>query len=239
MSAPKISGARAPGGSKLQKRAVEVEKTVYDYQIFAPEESEQSFDLPIIVFLHGIRERGTGGYVPTEGVPGALVRQYFGRVPALVVLPQCRPGKYWSDAPMDEMVVRALDQTKNEFGADASRLYLAGVSMGGYGVWHFAMNYPEKFAAYVSICGGSPLTSGDRFIPIARKVGKTPAWLFHGADDPIVPVGESRSLVKAFNEAGANIKYSEYTGVGHNVWLNALSERNLMPWLFAQRSSGK
>ena len=134
------------------------------------------------------------------------------------------------------MVIAALDRTVAEFDVDARRLYLTGVSMGGFGAWHIASRHPGKFAALVSICGGSPLREGDRFAPIARQVGKTPAWVFHGTDDRIVPVSESRQLVAALKAVEGNrVRYSEYTGVGHNVWLNALAENGLLPWLFEQR----
>ena len=115
------------------------------------------------------------------------------------------------------------------------KISLVGVSMGGYGVWHFAAEYPGKFAALVSICGGSSLTEGDRFNPLAAKIGRTPAWLFHGADDKIVQVSESRQIVKALENQGGNVKYSEFPNVGHNVWLNAFAEKNLIPWILEQR----
>jgi predicted peptidase len=107
--------------------------------------------------------------------------------------------------------------------------------MGGYGVWYFAARQAGKFAALVSICGGSPFTKGDRYDAIVRNVGKTPVWLFHGTDDKIVPVTESRQIAAALEANDASVKYSEYAGVGHNVWLNALGEKDLMPWLFAQK----
>ena len=223
----------ASSGS-IEKRAVQINFENYDYQIYVPAGIQNKTALPVIVFLHGIRERGSGGYVPTDGAFGKIIRHYFARVPALVLLPQCRTGRYWSDAAMDEMVVAALDQTVEEFGGDTKRVYLSGVSMGGYGVWHFAAAYPGKFAALVSICGGSSITTGDRFIPLAQKVGATPAWVFHGADDPIVAVSESRQIVAALKAKGGNVKYSEYQGVGHNVWLNVLGEKELLTWLLKQ-----
>ena len=106
--------------------------------------------------------------------------------------------------------------------------------MGGYGVWHFATNHLGKFAALVSICGGSSITSGDRFAPVAQKIGKTPAWVFHGANDNIVPVSESRQIVAALKANDGNVKYNEYPGIGHNVWLNVLSEKELFSWLLKQ-----
>ncbi|MDQ3063172.1 MAG: alpha/beta hydrolase-fold protein [Acidobacteriota bacterium] len=222
---------------KIESRIVQANSNEFNYQIYIPPQIQSKQNLPVIVFLHGIGQRGSGGIVPTEGTSGAVVRHYFAQVPAIVLLPQCRQGSYWSDPVMDEMVMNMLAQTIEEFGADAQRIYLIGVSMGGYGVWHFASHYSEKFAALVSICGGSSIREENRFDSIARKVGETPAWLFHGADDRVVPVGESRQIVKAL-EANGRVKYNEYAGVGHNVWLNVLGEKDLLPWLFAQKQSG-
>ncbi len=232
-SADLFSGSLKRQGN-ISNQTVQIDSEDFIYQIYTPSNIEKSADLPLIVFLHGIRERGSGGFVPTEGAMNVILRQYLKKVPAIVLLPQCRPGKYWSDAVMERMVMREIEQTAGEFKMDPKRIYLTGVSMGGYGVWHFASQYHEKFAALVSICGGSPLVNGDRFDPIAQKVGDTPAWVFHGADDKIVPVSESRELVKALKKHQRNVKYSEYAGVGHNVWLNALGEKDLLTWLFAQ-----
>ncbi len=218
----------------VENRSVAIGSESYNYQIYTPPDVRNETKLPVIIFLHGIRERGTTGFVPTAGAIGNLLLHYFARVPAIILLPQCRPEKYWSNPEMDEMVMKSLAQTVAEFSADDGRIYLTGVSMGGYGVWHFASKYPEKFAALVSICGGSSIMSGDRFAPIAEKVGKTPAWLFHGADDKVVPVSESREMTKALENNKGNVKYTEYEGAGHNVWLNVVSEKELLSWLLAQ-----
>lgn len=218
---------------EIVDRNVFLENENYVYQVYVPAKIKDGEKLPLIVFLHGIRERGTGGYI--SGMFGQVVKQYLKQMPAIVLLPQCRPNVYWTNAKMDEMVMRQIETVSSEFSIDEKRKYLMGVSMGGYGVWHFASNYPKDFAALVSICGGSPLMSGNRFAPIAEKIGKTPAWLFHGAQDKIVQVSESRNMVAAIRENGGNVKYSEYENVGHNVWLNALGESELMPWLLSQK----
>ena len=234
LSADLFSVNRQRQGNILNK-TVRINSEDFTYQVYAPHNIENTDNLPVIIFLHGIRERGSNGFVPTEGAVSVILKQYLKQVPAIVVLPQCRPGRYWTDPLMEQMVVAALHQNMDEFRADSKRLYLTGVSMGGYGVWHFASKYPEKFAALVSICGGSPLMNGDRFNPIAQRISHIPVWVFHGADDKIVPVGESREMVKALEAHHGNVKYSEYAGVGHNVWLNALGEKDLMTWLLAQQ----
>jgi len=205
----------------------------YAYQAYLPPNVNAETNLPLIVFLHGIRERGTSGFI--SGMFGTVIKQYLKTVPAIVLLPQCRPSFYWTNAPMDKMVMRQIEAVSGEFSVDEKRKYLMGVSMGGYGAWHLASNYPKDFAALVSICGGSPLTSGNRFAPVAERIGKTPAWLFHGAEDTIVQVSESRNLTAAIRENGGNVKYSEYADVGHNVWLNAFGEKELLPWLLSQK----
>ncbi len=232
-----LSGVGGGERGSVETRSVEVGAATYSYQLYTPARVKGERDAPLIVFLHGIGQRGSGGFLPTKGPAGAVARHYLEKVPAVVLLPQCRAGSYWTDPPMDEMVSESVAQTLRETGADPRRVYMTGVSMGGYGVWHMASRHPGRFAALVSICGGSPLRAGDRFAPIAGKVARTPAWVFHGADDRVVPVSESRQMVEALKAAGAGerLRYSEYEGVGHNVWMQALGEKELLPWLLAQQ----
>ncbi len=231
----KMLSATFTGGKQgeIISRNILIDNEDYVYQIYTPPQIKDGAKLPLIVFLHGIRERGNGGYI--SGMFSTVVKQYLKEIPAVIIFPQCRPNKYWTDATMDKMVTRQIDAVTNEFSIDAQREYLIGVSMGGYGVWHFAADYPQKFAALVSICGGSPLTGGDRFTPIVEKIGKIPAWLFHGAEDKIVQVSESRNLTAAIKANNGQVKYSEFRDVGHNVWLNALNEKELIPWLLSQK----
>ncbi len=235
-----LTAATAPDAyaqpTGLLTRTVRLGQDAYSFQVHVPAKFQGREKLPVILFLHGIGQRGEGGFVPVEGTAGVVARNYLEQVPAVVVLPQCRQNRYWNDPDMERMVIAAVEQTMAEFSADSRRLYLAGVSMGGYGAWHMAAEHAGKFAAVVPICGGSPLRERDRFTPIARRIGRTPVWVFHGADDGIVPVSESRRMVEALKAvAGSRVRYNEYPGVGHNVWFKALAEPELMTWLFAQR----
>lgn len=223
--------------SGLLTRTVKVGGESYTYQVFVPAGLQGKKDVPVILFLHGIGQRGEGGFLPSGGAAGGFVRQYLEQVPAVALLPQCRKGRYWHDAEMERMVLAELEQSAAEFSADPKRLYLTGVSMGGFGAWHLAAEHPGKFAALAVICGGSTLTGGDRFTPVAQKIGRTPVWVFHGSDDRVVPVTESRGMVEAIKRMeGSRVRYSEYEGVGHNVWLNVAAEPGLLPWLLAQRA---
>jgi predicted peptidase len=231
-TSPAVADGQTSG---LLTRTVRIGNESFSYQLYIPAKLQGKKDLPVILFLHGIGQRGEGGFVPSTGPAGTFARGYLEQVPAIILLPQCRKGSYWSDPQMERMVMASLDQTVTEFSADAKRLYLTGVSMGGFGVWHVAAQHPDKFAALVAICGGSSLRSGERFAPIAQRVGSTPAWVFHGAEDRVVPVSESRQMVQALKAVKGNrVRYSEYEGVGHNVWLNVLRESELLPWMLAQ-----
>jgi predicted peptidase len=153
---------------------------------------------------------------------------------------------------MEAVALATLDNTMKEFHGDPERTYLTGLSMGGYATWNIAARHPGRFAAYVVVCGGvrpnadhprlksslegDPAIS-DPYAEIARRVGKTPVWIFHGDADPAVPVEESRKMAEALCAAGGNVKYTEYHGVPHNSWDKAYAEPELVPWLLQQKLS--
>ena len=118
--------------------------------------------------------------------------------------------------------------------------------MGGYGTWAFAAKHPGRFAALTVICGGvrrpsrapapeSPEVEGDPYLAVARQVGKTPTWIFHGADDRVVPPDESRKMHQALTSVDGVVRYTEYEGVGHASWEKAFAEPELMTWMLSQR----
>src|SRR5260370_5788666 len=158
-------------------------------------------------------------------------------------MPQCAKGKWWTDAEMDAQALAALDQSVKEFHGDADRIYLTGLSMGGYGSWSLAAKYPAKWAAAVVVCGGIRIrraqtveeSTADPYAEAAKRIGeKLPVWVFHGGDDPTVPVTEARNMVEALKSVGSAVKYTEYEGVKHNSWDKAYAEPDLPVWLFAQ-----
>jgi predicted peptidase len=150
---------------------------------------------------------------------------------------------------MLKMAVQTLEESMKEFKGDPARVYLTGLSMGGYGTWALGAQWPGRFAALVPICGGVrlpplareklglavPKEPADIYTITAQRIGGTPVWAFHGAADPIVPVTESRELVTALKAAGGNVRYTEYEGVGHDSWTKAYEDPELLTWLLAQR----
>ncbi len=244
-----LTYARQPDTGFLN-RSLSLNGATYRYQVYVPASWNKHQKWPVLLALHGYGERGSDGLLSTEVGIGRAIRMHADRFNLIVVMPQCPDTTVWTTKDMEEMAMAALDQTVGEFKGDRERLYLTGLSMGGYGTWDMTVRYPGKFAAFVPVCGGivpnqnhpelhSSLVDDrkvtDPYAETARRIGKTPIWIFHGAEDPLVPVEESRKMVSALHAAGTNVKYTEYPGVGHNSWDQAYSEPELMTWMLGQR----
>ena len=232
-------------------RTITLQGTSYKYQVFVPDNWTPHQKWPIILFLHGAGERADDGLQETDVGIGTAIRSDRSRVPAIVVMPQCRKNMYWVEPPMDDLAIATLQAATKEFHGDPARTYLTGISMGGYGSWHLAKKYPGRFAAMVVICGGiHPPTATLKAHPelakwvapdgptaysdAAAKIGKVPVWIFHGTDDNIVPVTESQHMRAAMTQAGAEVHYTEYPGVKHVSWDKAYDEPKLFPWLLSK-----
>jgi predicted peptidase len=229
-------------------RHLEIAGQRYQYQVFVPSIWQPSQKWPVVLFLHGAGERGEDGILQTEVGIGTAIRRSVDRFPAIVVMPQCQKNVWWTDPSMEKLVFEALDATMREFGGDPDRVYLTGLSMGGYGSWAYAAKQPNRFAALAVICGGirrparapepeSPTIEGDPYLTVARKIAKTPTWIFHGADDRVVPPDESRKMHQALTSTGGNVRYTEYEGIGHNSWERAFADPELMRWLLSHHRS--
>ncbi|MGH7528997.1 MAG: alpha/beta hydrolase-fold protein [Gemmatimonadales bacterium] len=218
------------------------------YQVYVPAEYPGAGRWPVILFLHGAGERGTDRLLPTAVGLAPAIRQNPRRFPAIVVFPQVPPDSQWVGAPA-EVAMLALRRTLREFQVDSTRVYLTGLSMGGHGVWYLAYRYPEVFAAAVPICGW--VTELPRFrgsVPVvpdadsaaalaalARRLARLPLWIFHGEMDPVVPVIASRAPAAALQPLSTVVRYTEYLGLGHDVWDAVYASDAFTRWLFAQR----
>lgn len=232
-------------------RTITLQGVTYKYQVFVPEDWTRHEKWPVILFLHGSGERGSDGLLQTDVGIGRAIRNNRGRIPAIVVMPQCPKSLWWMLPSMDDLAIATLEAATREFHGDPLRTYLTGLSMGGFGSWHLAEKYPGRFAALVVICGGihpsantmhahpdlakwTPPNQAKSYAEAAAKIGKTPVWIFHGAADDAVPVTESRLMYAAMKQAGGDARYTEYPGVGHRSWDKAYDDPKLFPWLFAQ-----
>lgn len=196
------------------------------YLLYLPEAYHSGNDLwPLMLFLHGAAERGDNlEQLKAHGPPKLVARGQ--RFPFILVSPQCPRGQYWSSVVLSAM----LDEVASVHRVDLDRVYLTGISMGGFGAWELGCTEPERFAAVVPICGG-----GDP--ELACRLKEVPVWAFHGAEDDIVPLEASEMMVDALRECEGNVRFTVYPNVGHDSWTQTYSDRELYDWLLAQRRS--
>jgi predicted peptidase len=229
-------------------RSVTIHGTTYAYSVYVPRAFSESKRWPVILFLHGSGERGEDGLRSTQIGVAAAIRANPERVPAIAVFPQAPHDSRWLGEPA-EAAMAALEKSIAEFHGDRSRLYLTGLSMGGYGTYHLVLAHPNMFAALVVVCGGllphetttavqqSPLTkqASDPYGFTAHALRHIPIRIFHGDADTVIPVSESRRMVEALKSEGADVQYVEFPGIGHNAWDRAYGDEALWKWLFKQQ----
>ena len=219
------------------------------YRILYPEDYKPNKKYPVVLFLHGSGERGNDNEIQlTHGwklFADSLNRKKY---PAFVIFPQCPQNISWasvtvnrtsqpyqleflSSQPMTiplSLVSQLMDSLASSGKVNKKKIYIGGLSMGGMGTFDLLWRKPKFFAAAFPICGGGDTSK-------AAVYGKNfPAWVFHGAADPVVDVSNSRKMVSALKKAGAKVKYSEYPDVKHDSWTNAFAEPELLDWLFKQ-----
>jgi predicted peptidase len=194
------------------------------YLIYTPSDysTKSKEKYPLVFFLHGAGERGSDvNMVRQNGIPKLVEEgQSF---PFIVVAPQCPEGKWWDP----EILYPLIQEILFKYKIDKKRIYLTGLSMGGFGTWDLAYAHPELFAAIVPICGGA-------YPYMAEKMKDIPAWVFHGAKDNIVPLIRSQEMVDALKKEGGNVKFTVYPDAGHDSWTETYHNPDLYKWLLEQ-----
>ena len=231
-------------GTVLVAEAVGRPPVPFGYRLLRPLGLEPGQLYPLILFLHGAGERGSDNFRQLAYLPAWLAEPAWREAfPCYVLAPQCRDDARWSDVswadaastpqaaeptPDLSAAAAALATVVAGEAVDPQRIYLTGLSMGGFGAWELATRMLGRFAALLPICGGGDETT-------AARLSDLPIWCFHGADDAVVPVERSRSMIAALRAAGGSPTYSELPGVGHAAWTTAYRDRAVLEWLFAQR----
>jgi len=213
------------------------------YRLFTPQPAPGGGKPPLVLFLHGAGERGDDNAAQLKHGVGEFHRRQA-KHPCLVLVPQCPEGRKWVEvdwgggggagtfpAEPSEPLRLTLEVVDGLIAAgkvDPDRVYVTGLSMGGYGTWYAAGMPGSRFAAAAPICGGGDPAWAKRYLGL-------PVWAFHGDDDRAVPVGRSREMIEAIRAAGGDPKYTEYPGVGHDSWTRTYADDAFHAWLFAQR----
>jgi predicted peptidase len=235
-------------------RTVTIGALAHRYQVYVPADFNPVNAWPVIVYLHGGGAQGLDALLPTVGGLANDIRARRDAFPAIALFPQASPNATWSQSDMQDLVLRELDQAMTEFHGDPARIYLAGYSMGGVGVYRMAYRWPQKFAALIVIAGrvepstarGETVSEADRklysylvdkdpFAALARQIKSLPTWLFHGDADASVPVEQSRRMAAALQRVGTFVRYTEYyRGVHQETPNRAFADPDMLTWLWQQ-----
>lgn len=201
-----------------------------NYLLYVPRAAATQPDKrwPLILFLHGAGERGSDVWLVAKHGPPKIVREQPD-FPFIVVSPQCPAGRVWDN---DE-VLALLDEILATQPVDPTRVYLTGLSMGGYGTWSLGLAHPERFAAIVPICGGGdPLKAMLADPSKAEALRSLAVWAFHGAKDPVVKLSESERMVEALRRAGVReVELTVYPEAQHDSWTETYANPRLYEWL--------
>jgi len=207
------------GQSAQQKMKTTIQAEI-NYLMFLPKDYVKTGKpSPMIVFLHGSGERGSDLEKVKAWGPPAIVEKNAD-FPFIVVSPQCPEGQWWNIFLLKGMI----DDVLSKYNVDKSRVYLTGLSMGGFGAWELATTFPDYFAAVAPICGGgNPL--------LVSKLKNTPVWVFHGKKDTSVPEQQSAIMVEALKKIGADVEYTVLPEGGHSdAWIYAYDKAGLFDW---------
>jgi len=197
------------------------------YVLFVPADYKGDKPYPLVLFLHGSGETGVDGMKQTYVGLGPVARMQEKSFPFFIVFPQSQDRTWDADSKDGQRALAMLAAVQKEYKIDDKRLYLTGLSMGGFGTWSLATKYPDRWAAIVPVCGG-----GDP--DQAKAIKDIPCWVFQGDADTAVTPDHSRKMVDALKAAGGKPTYTEYAGIGHNSWEMAYNTPALYEWLLKQ-----
>lgn len=220
-----ISRVNAQLNSKSFSATVK-KKVSGNYLIYLPANYKSHKDWPLVLFLHGSGERGNNlELVKKNGIPKLIAEGK--KFDFVMVAPQCPEGEDWSAESLREIIRSVV----KEYNIDVNRIYATGLSMGGAGTWDLAIAYPDLLAAIAPVCGRVNRNHPGK----ACSIKNLPTWIFHGENDQVVPVSESKKMITALEQCGVEVKYTIYPGVDHDSWTATYNDPELYKWLLEQR----
>jgi predicted peptidase len=196
-----------------------------NYLLYLPLNFTNDKKWPLILFLHGAGERGNNlELLKRYGIQTKLLKEPD--FPCVVISPQCPENSIWE--MQFDLLTELLDETVNKYPIDEKRIYLTGISMGGYGTWNYAILNPDKFAAIVPVSGGAMM------LKHAVRLKDTPIWVFHGREDISIPIEESQRVVDVLKACNGNVRFSNIPDAGHEVCTTAYKNDEIFDWLLKQ-----
>jgi len=201
--------------------------TEIDYLLYTPKVASPDKKYPLLLFLHGAGERGTDVQQVRDHGPPSFVEQHED-FPFITVSPQCRPDCWWTMGGYMAALEHLIRHLRETLPVDPTRMYLTGLSLGGYGTFALVARNPRLFAAAVPICGGGDPTW-------AEKLTSTPLWAFHGERDEVVPLVRSTEMVEAITAAGGQIQLTTYPDAEHDSWTRTYESPALYQWLLTHQ----
>lgn len=197
-----------------------------NYLLYLPEDYDPDKEggFPTILFLHGAGERGDSLDALTTWGPPKIAKEKG--MPFIVISPQCPKNDWWTSYLNPLKIL--LDNSINNYNIDTTRIYLTGLSMGGYGTFALSQVYPDYFAAVAPICGGGTPS-------MVNFWEQPPTWVFHGNQDDIVPIESSQIMVDALKASGSEVKFTIYEGGDHYIFRHAYNESELFNWFLEHK----
>ncbi|OGV39186.1 MAG: phospholipase [Lentisphaerae bacterium GWF2_49_21] len=241
-AAPAVAPATAKAwDSAFESLSYDKDGNTLPYRFLKPAKVEAGKTYPLLIFLHGAGERGTDNKAQMKHSVSDIVKIGYEKNPFFMIVPQCPKNRRWVEVDwganshtMPEtpsipflLLFDVIYKVSKDFPVDPKRIYVMGISMGGFGTWDAISRSPDLFAAAIPVCGGADTVQ-------AAKLAKFPIWVFHGGNDTTVKTKRSRDMVEAIKKAGGDPKYTEYPGVGHGSWAQTFSNPEVIEWLFTQ-----
>lgn len=241
----------ALGFSQFQPASYTINGYNLPYQVMFPDNYDQSQKYPLVIFLHGAGERGKDNEKQLTHGKDFLINNFHYDYPAIVIAPQCPEDNYWSNVGIHSLnnnitfnfsasdketqpmstLISLINSWLSSGMINKEQVYVGGLSMGGMGTFELLWRMPKTFAGAFPICGGADINK------LVSNVKNTAIWMFHGAEDSVVPVKFSQNIYDALEYTDNDIKYTEYPDVNHNSWDEAFQEKHLVFWLFSHKKS--